>query len=312
MAVKTPVRWRRWLLLLLSVGFVAACLAVELGSRFPGLGIPSWERIYSSLGLTPASAEGVLEVHFLDVGNADCILLRQGAHAALIDGGEPGDGEEIVEYLRRYGVDKLDFLLATHGHADHVGGLAQVVEAVPTGRLLVGDVPPAEEMEPAYAVLLAAAETCGVPIETVQTNAVYTVGVAQLQVAAFMPEAKEENDRSVVTRLTYGQRAFLFMGDAGTAVESALLQRGIPLQVDVLKIGHHGGKTSSSMPFLRRVAPAYGVIPCGEDNLHGHPSVDVLRRLQELEVTCLRNDVSGDIVFTTDGKSLLVETVLPD
>ncbi|MBQ8684247.1 MAG: MBL fold metallo-hydrolase [Clostridia bacterium] len=305
---KGRIGWRRWSLILLSVVVLAACLAIELGSRLPASGIPGWTEIYRGLGLTPASAEGVLEVHFLSVGNADCILLRQGEQAALIDGGEPGDGERILDYLRRYGVEKLDFVLVSHGHDDHVGGLELVVSALPVERLLIGFLPPVDEQEPVYKALLVTAEKIAVPIETVQAGVKIRLGEAELCVVSALPAAKDENDRSVVARLTFGDRAFLFTGDAGKVVEEQLLKSETPLQADVLKIGHHGSKNSSSVAFLRRVAPAYAVISSGVGNVHNHPAEAVLQRLQELGITCLRNDVAGHVIFTTDGSALVVRT----
>ena len=307
-------RWKRRLpLLLLALG-VVACLVVGLGSRLPASPIPGWRELYVALGLAPdtATAEGELEVHFLAVGNADCALIRRGECAVLVDGGEPGDSDRIVEYLRRHGVDRLELVVATHGHADHVGGLPGVLEQVPVERLLVGYTEPAEDADSAYETLLSVAAARQVPVETVQAGGVYTFGGARLHVLWPRIQAEEENDRSIVARLSYGGRAFLFTGDAGTAVETALLQENVAVQADVLKVSHHGGDTASSEAFLRRVAPVYGVIPCGEDNLHGHPAEDVLRRLRERGITCLRNDVAGNIVFTTDGERLTVETESTD
>lgn len=308
MTERTRPRWRRWLLLLLSAVVAAACLAVELGSRLPASPIPGWTALRQALALSPAAAEGVLEVHFPDVGNADCVLLRQGDRAALIDAGEPGDGAAVVAYLRRFGVERLEFVLATHGHADHVGGMKAVLEALPADRLLVGTTEGAEDADPAYGEVLACAAAQGIPVEPVRAGTVYAVGEAQLHILAAMTGAEEENDRSVVARLTFGERAFLFTGDAGEPVEQALLTSGLPLEADVLKLGHHGGDTANKIAFLRRVAPTYAVATCGIRNGHGHPSVAVLERLRQLGIACLRSDMCGHIVIKTDGRSLTVDT----
>ena len=272
---------------------------------------PGWRRLTASVGLAPdtVTAEGELEVHFIDVGNADCTLVRQGDFALLVDAGERGDDDDILDYLNRHGVTDLDLVIATHAHADHIGAMAKVIEALPVARFVFAPMP--ESATPTTATFVSMLEALDgkqVAVEAAQPGAVYEVGSARLQVLAPIRESEDTNDMSVVTRLTFGERAFLFTGDAGVAVEEDLLASGYALQADVLKVAHHGSTTGNSTAFLSRVSPAYAFIPCGEDNSYGHPHEEVLAALLNRQSKIYRSDIHGDVVFVTDGKKLTVQT----
>lgn len=280
------------------------CLVIELGQRIPGLGIPSWDELFTNADLssTPVIPDGELQVCFIDVGNADSILIRQGEVNALIDAGERGDGDDILSYLSAQGVRKLDLVIATHPHADHIGGMADVINAIPIDKFVMSFMPEDETPTTAtYLSMLEALDEKSVPVEEAIPGKAYTLGTAQLTVLAPLFESNEANNVSVVTRLTFGERSFLFMGDAETEVEKELLLSGRVLSADVIKVGHHGSDTSSSQAFLTRVDPDYAIIPCGKGNSYGHPHDEVLTRLSKMGVTVYRSDVNGHISFTTDG-----------
>ncbi|MBQ4613210.1 MAG: MBL fold metallo-hydrolase [Clostridia bacterium] len=296
---------------IVAAAVLVFCAVIQIGQYIPSLGIPSWDELFASAGFSEPSAapEGELQVHFIDVGNADCILIRQGEASALIDAGERGDGDLILAHLNSLGVSKLDIVIATHPHADHIGAMAEVVNTLPIGKFVMSFMPESETPTTAtYLNMLEALDDKQVPVDEASPGAVYELGTARLTVLAPLEESKEENNISVVTRLTFGERSFLFMGDAETEVEKKLLTDGAVLTADVLKVGHHGSSTSSSYAFLQRVSPQYAVIPCGVDNSYDHPSDKVLARLDDLNATIYRADVHGHIVFTTDGKKLDVST----
>ncbi len=300
---------RTWRSLLVTV--VALCVLLSVGSLFPGTSLPGWQDVFLATGLTPATStvEGELEVHFIDVGNADCTLVRQGEHSLLIDAGERGDSDDILEYLSAHGVKKLDMAVATHPHADHMGGMADILNAIPVDCFLMSFMP--EEKTPTSAVylnMLEALDERAIPVEEAKPGATYTLGEAALQVLGPIDEAGDPNAMSVVTRLTFGQHAFLFTGDATDNEEEDILATGYPVRADVLKVAHHGSDTSNSYDFLRAVAPSYGFIPCGLNNSYGHPMQRVLDDLTALNVHLYRADVHGHTVFTSDGTSLSVTT----
>ena len=159
-----------------------------------------------------------------------------------------------------------------------------------------------------YLRMLEALADKDIPVDEARIGNTYEIGQARLQVLAPVRESDDANDMSVVTRLTYGKHAFLFTGDAGTAVEKDMLKTGHDLRADVLKVGHHGSDTSSSEAFLQQVQPRYSIIPCGEGNSYGHPHAKTLKRLEALGVGIYRSDVYGDIVCLSDGTELTIKT----
>ncbi len=302
---------KRKLYTALACALAIFCLVITVGQLFPSLGIPSWDDVFTRAGFAGESVapQGELQVHFIDVGNADCILIRQGDVNALIDAGERGDGDEILAYLREQGVAKLHLVIATHPHADHIGGMTKVLKEMPVEKFVMSFMPEDETPTTAtYLNMLEVLDEKAIPVEEAKPDAVYSLGTARLTVLAPLEESDNANDISVVTRLTFGERSFLFTGDAEVPVEKAVLASGRTVKSDVLKIAHHGSDTSSSSAWLDRVSPHYVVIPCGEGNSYGHPHKETLERLEQRYVTVYRADVCGHIVFTSDGKILTVST----
>ncbi len=294
-----------------AAAVVLFCLVIELGQHIPGLGIPSWDELFTNADLSSTSVtpDGELQVYFIDVGNADSILIRQGEANALIDAGERGDGDDVLAYLNTQGVKKLDLVIATHPHADHIGGMTDVINGIEIDKFVMSFMPEDETPTTAtYLNMLTALDEKNVTVEEAKSGTVYALGTAQLTVLAPLSESSEANNISVVTRLTFGERSFLFMGDAETAVENELLLSGAPLSADVIKIGHHGSDTSSSQAFLSKVDADHAIIPCGKGNSYGHPNADVLSRLEKMDVAIYRADVHGHIAIATDGKSLDIST----
>lgn len=279
-------------------------LVIEIGSRIPGSGIPDWDTLFTDSGFQGASTTpgGQLEVHFIDVGNADCILVRQGSASMLIDAGEKGDADTILEYLQRQGVERLNIVIATHPHADHIGSMARVIRALPIDTFLMAYMPQsATPTSAVYLSMLQALDEKQVSVRQAQPGDALSLGEAQVQILAPLEQSNDPNNMSVVSRVVYGEQRFLFMGDAETPVEQALLERGTELSADVLKAGHHGSRTATSEAFLKRVAPTYAVLTCGKGNSYGHPHKETLQLLEKYNVTTLRSDVEGNIVFVTDG-----------
>lgn len=286
-------------------------LLVELIGMIPGIPFNGWSDIGIALGLAPSPVipEGEMEVHFLDVGNADCILVRQGDKNLLIDAAERDNSEGIIRYLEQQGVEKLDMVVATHPHADHIGAMSEIINRFPIGRFVMSFMP--DDATPTTAVyirMLEALDAHSVAVDEAVPGTVYELGTARLQVLAPFEAVDEPNDMSVVCRLTFGDRAFVFTGDAGKGVEKQMLNSAYTLRADVLKLSHHGSNTGNSELFLYEVMPQYAVITCGANNSYGHPHQEVLDRLGRNDIQPLRSDVHGTIVFTTDGSDLTVST----
>ena len=248
-----------------------------------------------------------LVVHVLDVGQADSILLQfPSGQNLLIDGGNNGDGELIANYLRGEGVERLDFVIGTHPHEDHIGGLDELIKSFPVGQVYL---PKVTQNTTSFNDLLQCIKNKGLKVTEAKAGVKLAVrtGVTATMLAPIRDDYNELNDWSVVLQVVYGQISLLFAGDAGPAAEEDLVNSGQNLKADVLKVGHHGSATSSSAAFLQQVQARYAIISVAKQNDYGHPSPATLQRLQNIGARIYRTDLSGTIVFQTDGQSVQFE-----
>lgn len=252
-----------------------------------------------------AAKDGTLQVIFFDVGQADCILVRTGGSVMLIDAGNTGQDKLILGYLAEHEINSLDYLVATHPHADHIGAMTSVVKAMGhIGEIIMPDV---THTTKTYENLLIAIEEKDIELTIAEVGGEFTLGAAKIQVLAPLDaDPSDLNECSVVLRVEFGDTVFLFTGDAGTKSENAQLAGGLTLKADVLKVGHHGSRTSSSQKYLDAVAPRYAVISCGTGNSYGHPHSEAMTRLRGTGAVIYRTDENGTIVFETDGKDIFV------
>lgn len=251
---------------------------------------------------TPTQSAQGLTAEFIDVGQGDSILLRDGAgFDVLIDGGPADAGAAVLAALRTQGVAEIDVLVATHPDSDHIGGLIAVLNAVdiPVRKVLASGYPGTTAT---WANFVTAVANEGVSLETVQFPAVLTWG--QMTAYILNPPAglvsPATNDASVVIRLDYGQVRLLLPGDIPSSVESAVAARQTPVAAQVLKVAHHGSKYSSSAGFLAAVQPEEAVISVGV-NSYGHPAAETITRLEAAGARVWRTDLDGDVWVTSDG-----------
>ena len=254
--------------------------------------------------LPSVSGEG-LTVHFIDVGQADCALLECGGEYMLIDGGNRDDGQLVVSYLEQQGVTELNTVVCTHAHEDHVGGLPSVLAVYPTEKVYS---PTRTYSSNVFDDFLYYVDQQRLEVLIPAPGETFSLGEAQVLVLGPVKTYAETNDTSIVLRVDYGESSFLFTGDMETAAENDMLdhweaQPGL-MQVDVLKVGHHGSNTSTGYRFLHEVDPTYGVISCEKGNSYGHPHEEPLSRLNQAGVTLFRTDELGHVIAATDGTEI--------
>lgn len=248
----------------------------------------------------------ILKVCFLNVGQADSILVQfPGGRNMLVDAGNNTDGPALVSYLKGKGVQKLDYLIGTHPHEDHIGGLDDVIKAFPVVQFYM---PKVTHTTQTYKDVLTAAQNKKIKIHAARAGIkLFEEGaLSAVLLAPGGDNYQELNDYSAVVKLIYGKHAFLLAGDAQGKSEQEMLSGGADLKADVLKVGHHGSRTSTSEPFLRAVRPTYAVISVGQNNDYGFPHQETLEKLSKEKVKLFRTDQLGTVVAYSDGQELLV------
>ena len=239
-----------------------------------------------------------LYVHYIDVGQGDSELVCCNGEYMLIDAGEPDASDAVLEYLDRHGIDKLDYLVCTHGHSDHCGGLDAVVESLEVETVFTS---PYADDSPSYEIFTDAVYNAGLELTVPELGESYRLGEASFSFIGPLEDYDNLNDDSLVMRLEYGDTSFLFTGDMTSKAEKDLINDGADLRCDVLKVGHHGSSGSSCYQFLYEAQPGIGVISCEKGNSYGHPHEETLSRLNDADVTVYRTDLEGSIVIFSDG-----------
>jgi len=250
---------------------------------------------------SPPSVQEQLWVHFIDVGQADCTLLECNGQYALVDGGNDADGQAVAAYLAMQGVAKLDLIVATHPHEDHIGGLADIIDTIPVDTIWSSAIPNSNNTIRNFQKSVS---NRGLEIQQPLVGQVFNLGGATITVLGPVKEYEDVNNLSIVLMVQHGNKRFLLTGDMERIAENDLVESGADLKADVLKVGHHGSETSTGYRFLREVMPTYAIISCGKDNSYGHPHEDPLSRLRDAEATVLRTDESSTIVVRSDGENL--------
>ena len=244
-------------------------------------------------------------VHFIDVGQADCVLVKSANATILIDAGNRDDSTSIIKYLKTQGVKSIDLAVGTHPHEDHIGGLADILKAVPVKKLMM---PKVTTNTKTFEYLLTTIKKKGMKIASPNVGEKLTYGNMVFTVMAPNGSVYEDmNNYSIVLKLQNGTNSFLFTGDAEDISEAEMLSKSTvkaSLKADVLKVGHHGSANSSTDEFLDVVKPKYAVIPVGKGNDYGHPAKSTIERLQSRNINVFRTDLNGTIVATSDGKNL--------
>lgn len=247
-----------------------------------------------------------LKIYFLDVGQADSTLIINNNQTMLIDAGNNEDGNLIVEFIKSLGIEKIDYLVGTHAHEDHIGGMDDIINNFNIGTVYLPYTTEKTTTTKTFEDVLDSLIAKNLSITTANIGDKFTLGNTNCEIMYVdNSEPEDTNDQSICIRLELKNESFLFMGDASGKVEKA---RNWP-QTNVLKVAHHGSKTSTSKEFLKQVKPQIAIISVGKDNSYKHPSEQVLERLESIKAKIYRTDELGTILLISDGDSNTVEKI---
>ena len=262
--------------------------------------------IMGFLGKNKPSENLYVSVHFIDVGQGDCQLIElPDGKNMLIDAGDNGTEDVIIDYLERLKIKKIDYLVATHPHADHIGGMAEIISEFDIGEIYM---PKVQNNTKTFEDMLDEISKKNLSVSAALEGKVifdYSGVKAEILSPKKDKTYEEMNNYSAVIMLECQDKKFLFMGDAEKDIEAEI--SNLDLNADVLKVGHHGSSTSSSIEFLKSVNPEYAVISCGEDNDYGHPHKKTIKNLEKVTGKILRTDELGTIIIRCDGKNIEFE-----
>ncbi len=259
----------------------------------------------------PVGAGEYIEIHVIDVGQGDSILIRTAGGDMLIDAGPASGEDELKEYLTEMQVDDLEYAVFTHPDADHIGCADMVLTDYTVSNVIM---PEHEKDTKTYQRMMAALDASGATLISPEPNTTFTLGSMTVTILAPIEDKyKSTNDYSVVMRLDFGETSFMMTGDAEEISEEDILAKFDVdmLDCDVLKVGHHGSDTSTSQRFLDAVSPEIALISCGEGNTYGHPYAVTLQKLEAASSAIYRTDEWGDIVLTSDGTDITVKPQEP-
>jgi competence protein ComEC len=255
--------------------------------------------------------EAGVAVHFIDVGQGDAILIKTPQKTILIDSGDVDQKEKkVVQYIKKQGIKTLDIVIATHPHADHIGGMQAIFDAFTVKQIYDSGQTTTTQLYKQYLLTIKQKK---IPFAVAHTGENVDLGDGIiLEVLAprepLMTGTNSDlNNNSLVTRLTYGNVSFLLTGDIEKEAETALLKQGSSLKSTVLKVPHHGSNTSSSSAFIKAVKPEAAIISCGINNDYHHPHPSTLKKYEQGNVKIYRTDENGSVVVTTDGKQFQVK-----
>jgi len=243
--------------------------------------------------------DGKLQIHYIDVGQADATLLTLNDSAMLIDAGNNADGDLVVNYIKDMGISSLDYVIGTHPHEDHIGGLDDVINSFNIETIIM---PKVQTNTKTFEDVLDAISKKNLNITTPNVGDDYDFSEAEFEILSCKNQETDNlNTASVVVRLTFGNQSYIFCGDAEKENEYTMMDSGLTLTSNVIKIGHHGSTTSSLEKFILAVDPEIAVISVGKDNDYGHPHDKIINRLNRLNIKTYRTDLNGTIVITSDG-----------
>lgn len=286
----------------------AVMLFISLNDHFFKIeGVPTWNDLYKSVGLVPdiPMVEGEVSVHYVDVGQGDCELIKTSTKSVLIDSGERDQSFEVITYIKSQKIEKLDYVIVTHPHSDHAGCMSDVIDEFDVGTVILPEIQ--ESVIPTtntYSRLLESIAKKDISVEYANPGNTYILDDAVMTVLSPVEDYNDLNNYSVAVKFQHGENSFLFTGDIESEAENDILNSGSDVSANVIKLAHHGSTTSNQKKFLNAVDPQYAVIEVGAPNSYGHPHEKIIQRLENMDIVIYRTDRDGNIVFVSDGNEL--------
>jgi len=290
----------------LVIVFVASLFGIDLTGEIPN---ETTTPTHQEVSQPVQNVEGQLIVHMIDVGQADCFLLVQDGMTAMVDCGTRSSGKDAVAYLKELGITKLDYVIGTHPHDDHMGGMYDVITNFEVGTVIISDSRDGDITANWYLKLMNELQTGNYEVHYAQEGEIYQLEDATMQVLSAETDVSNTNNYSIVLKVSFGQMDMIMTGDAETQIEEKILESGVDIDAEILKSGHHGSDTSNSEEFLDAISPDYVLISAGLGNKHEHPIKEVMERFEERNIEVYRTDESGSVVvtITTDSVSFSCE-----
>lgn len=258
---------------------------------------------YNSTIKTNISLENNIITHFIDVGQGDCILIQVNHKNLLIDSGTGNSKEKVIRYLKNNNITKLDYIIATHPHEDHIGGMASIIKTFKVGEFIAPKVTSSSED---FKDMIRALINKDIYIKVAKPNITLDLGpdTTCIILSPNRKIYKDTNNYSCAIKISYKTSTYLFTGDIETVSEQEILNKGYNLKAQVLKVGHHGSNSSTSTEFLNAVSPKIAVISCGANNTYGHPNKETTDKLNNLNCIIYRTDLDKNIVLISDGTNI--------
>lgn len=252
---------------------------------------------------TNLNLENNMVTHFIDVGQGDCILIQVNNKNLLIDSGTSDSKETIIRYLKNNNITKLDYVIATHPHDDHIGGMSSIIKTFNVDEFYA---PKATSSSQAFEDMIRALKNKNLKIKVAKPNIALDLGpnTTCIMLSPNKTNYKDINNYSCAMKISYKNSTYLFTGDIEKLAEKELLDKGYDLKAQVLKVAHHGSDSSSSQEFLNKVSPKIAVISCGFNNSYGHPSKETLDKFKKLNCIIYRTDLNKNIILISDGTNI--------